>query len=187
LRGRGDIDVLAVFSNSQVKTRLRRHRNYKTDIQGAACSGKIVSQSAHRAERARRRHGDHGAPPGQSCPIVGDCAEATVEFRLFVDSSLSLCDAPIGCLNVKRTFKNVALPEFLLGNLQLRRRYRNSLARSTDVCLLLFMITFRCPGRSDKRLCVFSAADSLLSIERRFVRRCLSQFELLADDRIGNA
>ena len=52
LRVWGDIDLLAVLSNSQVKPRLRRHRNYDTNIQGAARSGKILCQSSHRTERS---------------------------------------------------------------------------------------------------------------------------------------
>lgn len=44
---------------------------------------------------------------------------------------------------------------------------------------MLFDITFRGASRPGERLRGFRASDSLFCVERRFVRRRLSQFKLL--------
>ena len=124
------------------------------------------------------------ASPARSC---GDCLEATVKLRLFVDGSLSLCDALVGGLNVKSALKNVASAKFLLGG-----RHFAVACEAASTALRAFAswsLRSRSAAASglDKLLCGFGGIDPLLRFERCLVRRCLSQFELLANNCIGDA
>jgi hypothetical protein len=121
----GNVGLLAILSNSQVKARHRRHSNYKTDIEGAARGGEIMCESSHGAERVSWWDPDRGTLTRQLGPIAGGRLQATVEIRLFVDGSLSLYDAVVGGPNIKGTLKHIASPKFSLRGRQFRRRLRN--------------------------------------------------------------
>jgi hypothetical protein len=75
----------------------------------------------------------------------------------------------------------------LLGCCQICHRLRSSFPGVPGFCLLVLEIALRSASGLGKPLRGLGGIDPLLRFERRLVRLELSQFKLLANDRISNA